>query len=182
MLVGEYVNKDPLHIALGVNELDNVGIGFTVTVIVVDEPTQLPVVDVGVTTYSTEPDAELLGFVKVCEIVAPELALAPVMEPVFVPRVQAYELVAEDDKEMFGFPTLHTDAVVAVVTDGIGFTVTVIVVGEPTQLPVVEVGVTTYSTDPDAELLGLVNVCDIVAPELALAPVIEPVFVPSVHA
>ena len=133
----------PLHTdAVVVFEM--AGVGFTVTVIVVGDPTQLPVVEVGVTTYSIEPATALLGLDNVCEIVAPELALAPVMEPVFVPSVQAYELAAEDDKEMFGFPTLHTDAVVAVVTDGIGFTVTVIVVGEPTQLPVVEVGVTTY--------------------------------------
>ena len=58
-------------------------------------------------------------------MVAPELALEPVMEPVFVPSVQAYELAAVDDKEILGFPPLHTEAVVAVVIDGIGFTATV---------------------------------------------------------
>ena len=59
----------------------------------------------------------------------------------------------------FALDPLHIDAVPVKTADvAIGFTVTVIVVGEPTQLPVVEVGVTTYSTEPEAELLGLVNV------------------------
>ena len=59
---------------------------------------------------------------------------------------------------------------------------TVILVADPVQLPVVDVGVTEYTTEPAVEVLGLVNVCDIVAPELALEPVIAPVLVPSVHA
>ena len=44
------------------------------------------------------------------------------------------------------------------VTAGFGLTVTVIVVAEPAQLPVVDVGVTIYGTVPDALLLGLVSV------------------------
>lgn len=39
---------------------------------------------------------------------------------------------------------VQMDAVFAVVTTGFGFTVTVIVYAAPTQLPVVDVGVTMY--------------------------------------
>ena len=43
-------------------------------------------------------------------------------------------------------------------TIGRGFTVTVISVAEPAQLPLVVVGVTTYIIEPTVLLLGLVNV------------------------
>jgi hypothetical protein len=48
--------------------------------------------------------------------------------------------------------------VAALVTDGFGLTVTVIVKAAPVHVPVVEVGVTIYSTVPAVALLGLVFV------------------------
>ena len=77
-------------------------------------------------------------------IVEPELALAPVMLPVIVPSVHAKLLAALEVKAIFGPVPLHVLAVVELVTAGVGLTVTVIVVGEPAQLPVVDVGVTIY--------------------------------------
>jgi hypothetical protein len=151
-------------------------------VIVKTTPTQEPVVDVGVTRYSTEPLAELLGLVSTWLMVAPELALAPVIPPVIVPIVHAKLLGALAVSAIAGLVPLQVLAVAAFVTAGFGLTVTVIVKGEPTHDPVVEVGVTIYSTLPAAALLGLVSTWLIVAPELALAPVIPPVFVPIVHA
>ena len=41
------------------------GIGLTVKVIIDDEPTQEPTVEVGTTIYSTVPAAELLGLLRV---------------------------------------------------------------------------------------------------------------------
>jgi len=48
--------------------------------------------------------------------------------------------------------------VLAVVTTGFGFTVTVMVKGVPGHEFTVEVGVTTYCTVPAVVLLGLVSV------------------------
>ena len=60
-------------------------------------------------------------------IVEPEPALAPVIQPVIVPIVQLNVLGALVVKLMFGpVPPLQVLAVLAVVTVGIGFTVTVI--------------------------------------------------------
>ena len=73
---------------VAVGEVVTVGVGLTVTVIVVGLPTHEPVVEVGVTTYCTVPEALLLGLVSTWLIVEPEPALAPVMPPVIVPRVQ----------------------------------------------------------------------------------------------
>jgi hypothetical protein len=115
-------------------------------------------------------------------MVLPEPALAPVIPPVMVPIVQENVLAVLAVKLMFGLFPLHTVAMFAVVTTGVGFTVTVIVKAFPTQEPVVEVGVTRYWTVPAAELLGLVSTWLIVVPELALAPVIPPVMAPIVHA
>ena len=53
---------------------------------------------------------------------------------------------------------LHIVAVEEFVTDGKGFTVTVMVNGLPTHEPAVEVGVTIYCTDPAVVVLGLVSV------------------------
>jgi len=128
------------------------------------------------------PAVELLGLVKVWLIVEPEPADAPVIAPILVPNVHAKVLAVLDVRLMFGPVPLQIAAVVAVVTDGVGFTVTVILVAEPTQEPIVEVGVTAYTILPAVELLGLVNVWLMVEPEPAEAPVIAPVLVPKVHA
>jgi hypothetical protein len=58
-------------------------------------------------------------------IVPPEDALAPVILPTTVPIVQAKLLGALEVKLIFGPVPLQVDAVVAVVTAGFGFTVTV---------------------------------------------------------
>jgi hypothetical protein len=103
------------------------GVGFTVTVIAVALPAQLPVVDVGVTLYCTVPAAALLGFVKAWLMVLADDALAPVMPPVIVPIVQLKVLAALAVNARLGDVPLQIDAVFAFVTDGLGFTVTVMV-------------------------------------------------------
>ena len=60
-------------------------------------------------------------------IVPPDPALAPVMPPVIVPIVHANVLGALAVSAMFGPVPLHVAAVFAVVTAGVGFTVTVMV-------------------------------------------------------
>src|SRR6266496_1588233 len=157
------------------------GLGFTVTVIVEALPAHEPAVEVGVTRYCTVPAVELLGFVNVWLIVVPEPALAPVIPPVMVPMVQPNVLAALAVKLILVEVPLQMVFVAAVVTVGVGFTVTVMVKGLPVHEPVVEVGVTMYCTVPAVELLGLVNVWLIVVPEPALAPVIPPVMVPMVQ-
>ncbi len=91
-------------------------------------------------------------------IVVPEPALAPVIPPVMVPMVQLNELAALAVKLILGPVPLQVLAVLAVVTRGFGLIVTVIVKGLPGQEPVVEVGVTIYSTVPAVVLLGFVSV------------------------
>jgi hypothetical protein len=103
------------------------GRGFTVTVIVYGAPTQLPVTEVGVTLYWTEPAVLVLGFVNVWLIVPPDPALAPVIPPVIVPIVQANVLGALAARVMFGLVALQVEVVDAFVTAGVGFTVMVIV-------------------------------------------------------
>jgi hypothetical protein len=82
---------------------------------------------VGVTIYCTVPVALLLGLFKVWAIDAPDPALAPVMLPVIVPTVQVKVLGAEAVNAIFVAVALQITAVFAVVTTGVGFTVTVIV-------------------------------------------------------
>ena len=60
-------------------------------------------------------------------IVEPELALAPVILPVIVPMVHANELGAVDVKLMPAPLPLQVMAVDALVTAGVGLTVTVMV-------------------------------------------------------
>ena len=67
-------------------------------------------------------------------------------------------LVQEFRDEYLELVPLHVVAAALLVTVGIGLTVIVIVVGFPTQLPVVEVGVTIYCTLPELALLGLVRI------------------------
>ena len=75
-----------------------------------------------------------------------------------VPKVQVKLLAALAVNEILLPAPLHMVFVEAVVTTGIGLTVTVMAVAAPVQVPVVDVGVTTYSTVPALALLGLVNV------------------------
>jgi hypothetical protein len=57
----------------------------------------------------------------------PDPAVAPVIPPVTVPIVQLNVLLAVDVSEMFVVPPLQIVALFAVVTTGLGLTVTVIV-------------------------------------------------------
>ena len=88
----------------------------------------------------------------------PEPVLAPVILPVIVPIVHVKELAALAVNAIFGPMPLHVFAVAAVVTAGLGFTVTVMVKGDPTHVVPIEAGVTIYCTVPAAEVLGLVSV------------------------
>jgi hypothetical protein len=88
----------------------------------------------------------------------PDDGLAPVIPPEIVPMVQVNVLGVEAVNEILGLVLLQIFAVLAIVIEGFGFTVTVIIYGKPAQLPVVAVGVTMYCTVPEVELLGLVNV------------------------
>lgn len=75
----------------------------------------------------------------------PDPALAPVMLPVIVPIVQLNVLVAVAASAIFVAVPLQMVAVFAVVTAGLGFTVTVIVYGAPGHAgDAVDVGVTIY--------------------------------------
>lgn len=60
-------------------------------------------------------------------ITDPEPALAPVMPPVIAPTVQVKVLGAEAVSAIFGPVPLQIAAVLAVVTTGVGNTVTVMV-------------------------------------------------------
>ena len=80
------------------------------------------------------------------------------MPPVIVPIVHVNVLGALAVKLILGPVPLQVVAVLAVVTTGFGFTVTVIVKGVPGHEFTVEVGVTTYCTVPAVVLLGLVSV------------------------
>ena len=80
------------------------------------------------------------------------------MPPVIVPIVHVNVLGALAVKLILGPAPLQVVAVLAVVTTGFGFTVTVMVKGVPEQEPDVEVGVTTYCTVPAVVLLGFVSV------------------------
>jgi hypothetical protein len=102
-------------------------------------------VDVGVIMYSTVPVTLLLGLVNVCAMVDPVPELAPEMPPVIVPSVHEKVLAALAVNAMLVAVPLHIVAVLAVVTTGVGFTVTVIVYGDPGHAGVaVEVGITIY--------------------------------------
>ncbi len=108
--------------------------------------------------------------------------MAPVIPPVTVPTVQLNVLAVDAINAMFVALPLQIAAVLAVVTVGIGLTVTVIVYGDPAQPGVaVEVGVTMYCTVPAVVLLGLVSACAMVLPLPLDAPVIPPVTVPTVQ-
>lgn len=69
----------------------------------------------------------MLGLVSVCAMVEPDPAEAPVILPVIAPIVQLKLLAAVATSAMFVVPPLQMAAVLAVVTTGVGFTVTVMV-------------------------------------------------------
>jgi hypothetical protein len=73
------------------------------------------------------PLAELDGLFNVCAIVDPLPADGPVMPPVIVPTVHVNVLAADAVNAIFVAVALHIVAVLAVVTTGVGLTVTVIV-------------------------------------------------------
>ena len=75
-----------------------------------------------------------------------------------VPTVQLKLLGTLEDNEILGLLPLHVVAVAVLVTNGIGFTVTVMVDEFPTHPPEIEVGVTIYWTLPADELLGLLKI------------------------
>ena len=113
----------PLQVA-AVVELLTAGFGFTVIVISVAALAQLPVVVVAVTAYIIEPAALLLGFVNVWLIDEPLVAVAPVMVPVLVPKVQEKLLAALAVKLRLGLAPLQVEAEVALVIVGLAITVT----------------------------------------------------------
>ena len=131
----------PLQIVF-VAEFVTAGAGFTLTIIILVGPVQDPVMDVGVTRYSTVPWDVVLGLVSIWLMVAPKPALAPVMLPEIVPIVHVKLLCAVAAKIIFGLVPLHIVAVVAVVIVGTGLTVTITVCGVPTQDPPMDVAVT----------------------------------------
>jgi hypothetical protein len=77
------------------------------------------------------------------------------MPPETVPMVQEKWLEVVAVNSICVADSLQVSEVAAVVTAGIGFTVTVIAKGVPLHSPVTETGVTRYCTEPDEELLGL---------------------------
>jgi hypothetical protein len=77
--------------------------------------------------YWTVPAVALEGLVSVCAIVEPLPPLAPVTPPVTVPIVQLNVLAALAVNAIFVEVALHIVAVLAVVTTGVGLTVTVII-------------------------------------------------------
>jgi hypothetical protein len=87
----------------------------------------VPVVEVGVTRYSTVPDVALLGFKSTSLIVPTAPGLAPVIPPVIVPTVHVKLLGALEVNAMLVFVLLQMLFVAAFVTTGLGYTVTVIV-------------------------------------------------------
>lgn len=74
----------------------------------------------------------------------PEPEEAPVTEPVIAPIDQVKVLGVEASKARPGPVPLQMVALVALVSAGIGFTVTVMVRVLPAQAPLFEVGVTRY--------------------------------------
>jgi hypothetical protein len=114
-------------------------------------------------------------------IVFPDPLLAPVIPPLIAPIVQLNVLEALAVREIFGLVPVQTDVAGALVTAGVGLTVTVIVNAAPTQFPVTDVGVTIYCTEPAVAFEGLVSVWLIRLPDPAVAPVIPPETVPIVQ-
>ena len=77
--------------------------------------------------YCIVPAVLLPGLVSVCAMVDPDPAAAPVMLPVMVPTVQVNVLGVLAVSAMFVAVPLQMAAVLAVVSTGEGFTVTVMI-------------------------------------------------------
>jgi uncharacterized protein Usg len=154
LLVNAILVDVALQIVVGLTVV-TFGVGLTVTTILVVLPGHE--LATGVTIYVTVP-AVVPGLISICEIVDPLDALAPVIPPVIEPMVHEKLLGALDVNVIFGSVPLQVVAVVELVTAGVGLTVTTILYGLPTHDPVVEVGVTRYSTVPAVELLGFVRI------------------------
>jgi hypothetical protein len=91
------------------------------------------------------PEVALLGFVNTWLMVPPDPALPPTIPPVIVPIVHVkVEPATVEANVIFGLIALQIASVFGFVTEGVGFTVIVIVVAVPAQPPVVEVGVIKY--------------------------------------
>lgn len=117
------------------------------------------------------------GFVSTWDIVAPLVAVAPVIPPVIVPIVQLNVApVTLLFKAMLVFVALQIVVGPVYVTLGVGLTVTIMSTGDPGHE--LAVGVTLYVTVP-AVVPGLTRICAIVDPLEALAPVTPPV-VPAI--
>jgi hypothetical protein len=115
-------------------------------------------------------------------MVEPLPAPDPVIPPIIVPIVHVNVLLILEVNPIEVATPLQLTDVVLLVTTGAACTVLVIVTGEPTQVPDVEVGVTMYCTLPSVVLLGSVSVWAMVEPLPAPDPVIPPLIVPIVHA
>jgi hypothetical protein len=116
---------DPLQI-LFVAGFVTTGVGLTVTTKLYGDPTHDPVVEVGVTRYSTVPAVELLKLVRIWFIIPPEPPAAPVTLPVIAPTVHVKLLGVLAVNAIFGLVPLQI-LTGGLVTDGFGLTVTVIV-------------------------------------------------------
>jgi hypothetical protein len=122
------------------------GVGFTVTVTVCEVPGQLPAEVVGVTVYVTVCTL-VVEFVIVLESVL--VVCAVVLSPLVFALSEAIHEKVEATFEVSGIltvPPLQMVAEDALVTEGVGFTVTLTVCPAPVQLPPVDVGVTVYVT------------------------------------
>lgn len=121
-----------------VDEVETEGDGFTVTLTSVAEPEQPPPLDVGVTLYTITPIELLLGLVRLSVIVEPLPGSPPDTVPAFA-IVQLKLLDVLDVNVMLSGTPLQVLLLVPLVRDGAGLTLTVTVVGLPTQ-PKLEVG------------------------------------------
>ena len=109
--------------------------------------------------YTTLPAVLLLGLINVCIILLPLPAASPVIPPATGPNVQLKLLGVDAVKAKAVLLVVQiVSVVIALVTTGVGFTVTVKLVALPTQLPPVDVGITLYIILPAVVLTGLVKV------------------------
>lgn len=92
-------------------------------------------------------------------ILLPLPAASPVIPPPTGPNVQLKLLGVDAVNAKAVLLVLQiVSVVIAFVTTGVGFTVTVKLVALPIQLPTVEVGITLYMILPAVVLTGLVNI------------------------
>ena len=117
------------------------GLGFTKTFTICAFPEQ-PLPDNGVTLYTTVWMMEVLFVITSLRVVADcVLVLSPVVLALSV-AIQLKVAAALLVNSMLTVPPLQMVAVVVLVIDGAGFTVTVMICDAPGQLPEVDVGVT----------------------------------------